>query len=73
MEDKIFKDGFEVGDSKKNKKGAVEVSDKSPLFSSQQPIGYLVIGDLQIQIYNKPNRFHRFMQRIILGIKYEPL
>jgi len=32
MEDKIFKDGFEVGDSKKNKKGAVRLVIKAHCF-----------------------------------------
>ena len=41
--------------------------------STDKPTGYIHIGEgFTISYYKKlPNRFHRFMQQIILGFKWE--
>lgn len=42
-------------------------------FALPKPEWQYHIGDLTVSCVTAPNRFHRFMQRVCLGIKWEKI
>lgn len=49
-------------------------SEKFQIYVPPNPIAYMRVGPINVEVCNKedvPNRFQRCMQRLILGIEWE--